>query len=55
MKEEYIKLIAEHDKLLSALRKNWMESNGADKMKWMNKINGSLDERSRLMKLRDSN
>jgi len=53
MKEEYIKLISEHDKLLSTLRKNWTEAKGVDKTNWMNKINSSLDERIRLMGLRD--
>ena len=55
MKQEYINLIAELDKLLSGLRENWMEATGQNKTNWFKKINSSLDERNRLMKLRDEN
>lgn len=54
MKKEYETLIAEHDKTLSYLRSEWLESLTKDKDKWMEKINAALDERLRLMKLRDA-
>ena len=53
MKKEYETLIAEHDKTLSYLRSEWLESLTKDKDKWLTKINAALDERIRLMKLRD--
>lgn len=55
MKEEYVKLIVERDSILSEQRKEWLDCKTlAEKEKWMKKINGSLDERYRLMVLRDS-
>lgn len=53
MKNEYKKLIAEHDKTLSYLRSEWVEPLLKDKPKWKEKIDAALDERLRLMKLRD--
>ena len=53
MTKEYITLIAEHDKTLSYLRSEWMDSLTKDKDKWLTNINAALDERLRLMKLRD--
>ena len=53
MKKEYETLIAEHDKTLSYLRSEWLESLTKEKDKWLTKINAALDERIRLMKLRD--
>jgi len=54
MKEEYIKLIAERDVMIGELRVSWMkEENLIEKEKLMRKINKQLDERLRLMKLRD--
>jgi hypothetical protein len=53
MKDEYIRLIAELDKTISMLREGWMTCEPSDRQKWMDKINSMLDERMRLMKLRD--
>lgn len=53
MKHEYAKLIAEHDRTLSMLRKQWMEAESKDQPKYMERINAALDERLRLMALRD--
>jgi hypothetical protein len=53
MKSEYLKLIAECDKNLSLLRESWMESSVKKKSRWMGLINQALDERFRLMTLRD--
>lgn len=55
MKEEYIKLIKERDVILSELREQWMKEEGlVEKEKLMRKINKQLDERLRLMNLRDN-
>ena len=54
MQTEYQRHIAELDKTLSMLRERWMESKLADKSKWMDRINSMLDERLRLMSLRDN-
>jgi hypothetical protein len=53
MKHEYEKLIAEHDRTLSMLRKQWMEADPKDQLKYMERINAALDERLRLIALRD--
>ena len=53
MKHEYAKLIAEHDRTLSMLRNQWMEAEPKDQTKYMERINAALDERLRLMALRD--
>lgn len=53
MRHEYAKLIAEHDRTLSMLRKQWMEAETKDQPKYMERINAALDERLRLMALRD--
>jgi len=54
MKKEYIKLIKEHDKTLDYLRKEWMEAlDTKTKAPWREKLDTALDERLRLMKLRD--
>ena len=53
MKSEYVTLIAEHDKTISYLRSEWLDSLTKDKDKWLEKINAALDERLRLMALRD--
>ena len=53
MRHEYQKLIAEHDRTLSMLRKQWMEAEPKDQPKYMERINAALDERLRLMALRD--
>ena len=51
--QEYIHLIIEHDKTLSMLRGLWMESRPPETAKYMDRINAALDERGRLMLLRD--
>ena len=53
MRHEYAKLIAEHDRTLSMLRKQWMEAEPKDQLKYMERIKDALDERLRLMALRD--
>jgi len=55
MKNEYIEKIAQVDEKLSILRESWMDSQQEKKPAWMSKINAALDERSKLMKLRDEN
>ena len=42
------------DKTLSMVREGWMEAKIADKPKWMDRINLMLEERFRLMSLRDA-
>lgn len=54
IKDEYIKLIMEHDKTLSLLRSQWMDAKPPEKTKYMDRINSALDERLRLMSIRDS-
>lgn len=54
MKAEYLKLIAECDKNLSLLRESWLESPLQKKARWLGLINQALDERIRLMALRDN-
>lgn len=54
MRHEYQKLISEHDRTLSMLGKQWMEVEPKDKPKYMERINSMLDERLRLMDLRDA-
>jgi len=54
MKNEYVKLIIELDRVLAMLRELWMNSfDEIDRAKWRDRISHSLDERLRLMKLRD--
>lgn len=53
MKHEYVNLIRELDGALSMLRQGWLDAVAADKPKWMAKLDSMLDERFRLMKLRD--
>lgn len=53
MKPEYDRHIAELDKTLSMIRKGWMDAKPAEKPKWMDQIDSMLDERLRLMSLRD--
>ena len=45
--------IAQVDEKLSILRESWMDSKPAKKAAWMAKIDAALDERSKLMKIRD--
>jgi len=54
MKQHYIKLIEEVDKTLSLVRVYWLDGRDEfEKSKWMKRINELLDERLKLMKLRD--
>jgi hypothetical protein len=46
--------IVELDKTLSLLREGWTDAKPADKSKWMDRIDSMLDERFRLMSLRDA-
>jgi len=55
MSQDPIQQIAQLDETLSILRESWMDAKEEKKPEWMNKINAKLDERSRLMKLRDAN
>lgn len=48
-------LIAALDRTISMLRREWLESKGKDRQRWMGKINEALDDRLELMKLRDAN
>lgn len=52
-KSSYQNLIEECDKTCGFLRKHWLESLVENKDDWMQRINAVLDERLRLMKLRD--
>jgi hypothetical protein len=45
--------IAQVDEKLTILRESWMDSNPEKKSTWMAKIDAALDERSKLMKIRD--
>jgi len=55
MKTEYEKLIATMDKTLSLIRKQWEKAPaGKEKEEYMSRINESLEERFRLMGLRDA-
>ena len=54
MKTEYQTLINEFDKTLKLLSRKFFEANLKDKKDWLERINSALDERLRLMKLRDS-
>lgn len=45
--------IAELDKTLGMLRDGWMTSKDEHRDAWMKRLNQMLDERLRLMKLRD--
>lgn len=54
MKAEYEKLISEHDKTLSLLRQSQIDASPAMKAAWQERIDAALDERIRLMALRDA-
>jgi hypothetical protein len=41
------------DEKLSILRESWLDSKPEKKPTWMSKINAALDERLKLMKIRD--
>lgn len=54
MKQQYEQMIAVHDGTLGLLRKHWMKVSAKDAVGWMEQINAALDERLRLMALRDA-
>lgn len=55
MKAEYIRLIEEQDRVLATIRVFWMEAKTpAEIAKHRNRLDLVLDERLRVMKLRDA-
>ncbi len=48
-----LSLIVNVDRALSITREHWMHAPECDKAHWMRKIDGFLDERLRLMAVRD--
>jgi hypothetical protein len=52
---EYENLIRQLDSLLGLMRTEYLEAGIKNKKKWERKIDDALDERLRLMNLRDSN
>lgn len=52
--QDPISQIAQIDEKLTILRESWIDSKPEKKPAWMAKIEAALDERSRLMKLRDA-
>lgn len=55
MKSEYETLIENLDQTLLMLKDYWLESAPELKQTWLSRIDKALDERLRLMKLRDTN
>ena len=54
MNKDYVKLIEELDKTLSMSRTCWMDARANDeKSKWRKRLDELLEERFRLMGLRD--
>lgn len=51
---QYVSMISEHDKTLNFIRDELMHAVGKEKDKWQARMDQSLVERSRLMKLRDA-
>jgi hypothetical protein len=51
--QDPISQIAQIDEKLAILRESWIDSRPEKKAAWMDKIEAALDERFRLMKLRD--
>lgn len=54
MKAHYERLIAEHDKTILFLKNKMDAAAPAERAEWKPKIDSALDERLRLMKLRDN-
>lgn len=54
MKSEYERLIEALDKNLTLLRASWLEDGSREESKWKRRIDEALDERLRLMALRDA-
>lgn len=53
MNQDALQQIAQVDEKLKILRESWMDSKPEKKATWMAKIDAALDERSKLMKIRD--
>ena len=54
MNLQYVKLIEELDKTISLARSSWMDARSTDDTrKWHKRIDELLEERMRLMRLRD--
>jgi hypothetical protein len=55
MNNQYVKLIEELDKTISMTRTFWLDARTSeDKKKWYKRIDELLEERMRLMNLRDA-
>jgi hypothetical protein len=55
MKEEYIRLIAELDRVLGSIRALWLEAKAPEETtKWRVRLDELMDERLRLMHCRDT-
>jgi hypothetical protein len=54
MKQTYLILIADVDKTLEMLRMLWLDAKPLDKSKYWSRIESILEERFRLMTLRDT-
>lgn len=48
-----VELIADLDKTISMIRESWLDAKPESKPKYMDRLNSLLDERYRLMQLRD--
>ena len=53
MNQDTLQQIAQVDEKLTIRRESWMDSKPEKKSTWMAKIDDALDERSKLMKIRD--
>ena len=53
MNQNILQQIAHVDEKLTILRESWMDSKPEKKSTWMAKIDSALDERSKLMRIRD--
>jgi hypothetical protein len=53
MNQDTLQQIAQVDEKLTILRESWMDSKTEKRSTWMAKIDDALDERSKMMKIRD--
>lgn len=53
MNQNTLQQIEQVDEKLTILRESWMDSKPEKRLMWMAKIDAALDERSKLMKIRD--
>lgn len=54
-RSEYLRLIAELDRVLALVRSLWLRATAAEeRIKWRLRLDGLLDERLRLMQGRDA-